>query len=86
MSSSLRKSYAEAETTIASGDLAPQPLVVLHLELVRATRRATPLCDALTEARKAIAADPKDSSAHFNAALMMRSWVSSKALHKSIWK
>lgn len=70
---SLRKSYAESETIYRKAvTLAPQPLVVLHLELVRILSEQRRYGDALTEARKAVAADPKDSSAHFNAALMMQ--------------
>lgn len=70
---SLRKSYAEAESTYRKAvTLAPQPLVVLHLELVRILSEQRRYGDALTEARKAIAADPNDSSAHFNTALMLQ--------------
>ena len=70
---SLRKSYAEAETTYRKAVmLAPQPLVVLHRELARILSEQRRYADALTEARKAVAADPKDSSAHFDAALMLQ--------------
>ncbi len=69
----VRKSYAEAETTYRKAvTLAPQPLVVLHTELVKILSEQRRYGDALTEARKAIAADPKDSSSHFWAALMMQ--------------
>jgi Flp pilus assembly protein TadD len=70
---SLRKSYAESESTYRKAvTLAPQPLVVLHRELARILGEQRRYGDALTEARKAIAADPKDSSAHFDAALMLQ--------------
>jgi tetratricopeptide (TPR) repeat protein len=52
--------------------LAPQPVVVLHRELARILGEQRRYGDALTEARKAIATDPKNSSAHFDAALMMQ--------------
>lgn len=69
----LRKSYAESESIYRKAvSLAPQPLVVLHLELVRILSEQRRYSDALTEARNAVNADPKDSSAHFNAALMMQ--------------
>jgi tetratricopeptide (TPR) repeat protein len=70
---SLRKNYAEAESTYRkSVSLAPQPLVVLHLELVRVLSEQRRYSDAATEAKKAVDADPKDSSAHFNYALMLQ--------------
>ena len=69
----LRKSYSEAESTYRkSVTLAPQPLADIHLELVRVLSEQRRYTDALNEARKAVAADPKSSSAHFNAALMLQ--------------
>jgi Flp pilus assembly protein TadD len=70
---SLRKSYAEAETTYRkSVSLAPQPLVVLHSELVRILGEQRRYADAAAEAKKAVDIDPKDASARFSYAIMLQ--------------
>lgn len=70
---SLRKSYVEAEATYRkSVTLAPQPLVVLHAELVRILGEQRRYTDAAIEAKKAVDIDPKDSSARFSYALMLQ--------------
>jgi len=70
---SLRKSYAEAETAYRkSVSLAPQPQVVLHLELVRVLGEQRRYSEAAAEAKKAIDINPKDFSARFNYALMLQ--------------
>src|SRR5215813_7431356 len=69
----LRKSYAEAEATYRkSVSLAPQPLVVLHQELVRLLSEQRKYADAVSEAKKEVDADPKDFSARFDYALMLQ--------------
>ncbi|MGZ8842401.1 MAG: tetratricopeptide repeat protein [Pyrinomonadaceae bacterium] len=70
---SLRKSYAESETAYRkSVSLAPQPLVVLHSELVRILGEQRRYADAAIEAKKAVDIDPKASSARFSYALMLQ--------------
>jgi Flp pilus assembly protein TadD len=70
---SLRKNYAEAESTYRKSiSLAPQPLVVLHRELARILSEQRRYSDAVTEAKKAVDADPKDFLAHFDYALMLQ--------------
>jgi len=70
---SLRKSYTEAEATYRkSVSLAPQPLVVLHSELVRILGEQRRYTDAAIEAKKAVDIDPKDSAARFSYALMLQ--------------
>jgi ankyrin repeat protein/Flp pilus assembly protein TadD len=70
---SLRRSYAEAEAAYRKAiTLTPQPLVVLHLELVRVLSDQRRYTDASIEAKKAIDIDPKDFSARFNYALMLQ--------------
>jgi len=70
---SLKKNYAEAESTYRkSVSLAPQPQLILHLELVRVLSEQRKYSEALTEAKKAVDVDPKSSSAHFNYALMLQ--------------
>jgi Flp pilus assembly protein TadD len=70
---SLRRSYAEAETTYRKSiSLAPQPLIVLHLELARILGEQRRYNDALTEANRAVEIDPKNYSARFNKALMLQ--------------
>ena len=70
---SLRRSYADAESAYRkSVTLAPQPLIVLHLELVRVLSDQRRYKDAAAEAKKAIEIDPKSFSAHFNYAVMLQ--------------
>ncbi len=70
---SLRRNYTEAESAYRkSVSLAPQPLTVLHLELVRILSDQHRYNDAATEARKAVDIDSKDFSARFNYALMLQ--------------
>ena len=70
---SLKKNYAEAESAYRkSVSLAPQPQLILHLELVRVLSEQRKYSEALTEAKKAVDVDPKSSSAHFNYALMLQ--------------
>ena len=69
----LRQSYAEAETAYRkSVTLTPQPLIVLHLELVRVLSSQRRYSDAAVEAKKAVDIDPKDFSARFNYAVMLQ--------------
>jgi len=69
----LRHSYAEAEAAYRkSVSLAPQPQVVLHLELVRVLSEMRRYTAAAAEAKKAIDIDPKDFSARFNYAVMLQ--------------
>jgi ankyrin repeat protein/Flp pilus assembly protein TadD len=69
----LRHSYVDAEAAYRKAvTLAPQPLVVLHLELVRVLSEQRRYRDAATEAKKAIDIDPKDFSARFNYAVMLQ--------------
>ena len=70
---SLRKNYGEAETAYRKAvSLAPQPLVVLHSELVRIFGEQRRYTDAAIEAKRAVDIDPKDSSARFSYALMLQ--------------
>jgi ankyrin repeat protein/Flp pilus assembly protein TadD len=70
---SLRQSYSEAETAYRKAiTLTPQPLIVLHLELVRVLSNQRRYGDAAAEAKKAVDIDPKDFSAHFNYAVMLQ--------------
>jgi ankyrin repeat protein/Flp pilus assembly protein TadD len=70
---SLRQSFAEAESAYRkSVTLTPQPLIVLQLELVRVLSSQRRYSDAAVEAKKAVAIDPKDYSAHFNYAVMLQ--------------
>src|SRR5260221_131847 len=70
---SLRQSYAEAESAYGKAiTLTPQPLIVLHLELVRLLSNQRRYSDASVEAKKAVDIDPKDFSAHFNYAVMLQ--------------
>jgi tetratricopeptide (TPR) repeat protein len=70
---SLRHSYPDAEAAYRKGvTLTPQPLVVLHLELVRILSEQRRYTDASVEAKKAIDIDPKDFSARFNYAIMLQ--------------
>jgi ankyrin repeat protein/Flp pilus assembly protein TadD len=70
---SLRHSYPDAEAAYRKGvTLTPQPLVVLHLELVRILSEQRRYTDASIEAKKAVDIDPKDFSARFNYAIMLQ--------------
>ena len=70
---SLRRSYADAEAAYRKAvTLTPQPLVVLHLELVRILSEQRRYRDASVEAKKAIDIDAKDFSARFNYAIMLQ--------------
>jgi len=70
---SLRQSYSEAETAYRKAvTLTPQPLIVLHLELVRVLSNQRRYSDAAVEAKKAVEIDPKNFSAHFNYAVMLQ--------------
>jgi ankyrin repeat protein/Flp pilus assembly protein TadD len=69
----LRHSYADAEAAYRkSVTLAPQPLIVLHLELVRVLSEQRRYSDAAAEAKKAIDIDAKNFSARFNYAVMLQ--------------
>jgi Flp pilus assembly protein TadD len=69
----LRKSPSEAEAAYRKSiSLAPQPQVVLHLELARVLGDQRKYSEAAAESRKAIDIDPKDYSARFNYALMLQ--------------
>jgi Flp pilus assembly protein TadD len=70
---SLQHNYAEAENTYRKSiSLTPQPLVVLHAELVRILSEQRRYTDALTEAKKEVDIDPKNFSARFDYALMLQ--------------
>jgi Flp pilus assembly protein TadD len=70
---SLQHNYAEAETAYRkSVSLTPQPLVVLHAELVRILGEQRRYAAALTEAKKEVDIDPKSFSARFDYALMLQ--------------
>ena len=70
---SLRSKNAEAEAAYRKAvTLTPQPLVVLHLELVRVLSAQRRYREGAVEAKKAVDIDPKDFSAHFNYALMLQ--------------
>ena len=70
---SLQHNYAEAETAYRkSVSLAPQPLVVLHAELVRILIEQRRYTEALTEAKKEVDIDPKSFSARFDYALLLQ--------------
>jgi Flp pilus assembly protein TadD len=70
---SLQQNYADAESTYRKSiSLAPQPLVVLHAELVRILSAQRRYTDALTEAKKEVDIDPKNFSARFDYALILQ--------------
>jgi len=70
---SLQENYAEAETAYRkSVSLTPQPLLVLHAELVRILSAQRRYTDALTEAKKEVDIDPKNFSARFDYAVMLQ--------------
>jgi len=70
---SLGNKNVEAEAAYRKAvTLTPQPLVVLHLELVRVLSAQRRYRDGAVEAKKAVDIDPKDFSAHFNYALMLQ--------------
>ena len=68
-----RKSYPDAEAAYRKAvTLAPQPLVVLHSELVRILSDQRRYRDALPEAKRETEIDPKSYSAHFDYALILQ--------------
>jgi ankyrin repeat protein/Flp pilus assembly protein TadD len=70
---SLSSRNVEAEAAYRKAvTLTPQPLVVLHLELVRVLSAQRRYKEGAVEAKKAVDIDPKDFSAHFNYALMLQ--------------
>jgi len=70
---SLQPNYAEAESAYRkSVSLTPQPLVVLHAELVRILSAQRRYADALTEAKTEVDIDPKNYSARFDYAVMLQ--------------
>ena len=70
---SVRKSYPDAEAAYRKAvTLAPQPLVVLHSELVRILSDQRRYRDALPEAKRETEIDPKSYSAHFDYALILQ--------------
>jgi ankyrin repeat protein/Flp pilus assembly protein TadD len=70
---SLRHSYPDAEAAYRKAiTLTPQPLVILHLELVRILSEQRRYTEASVEAKKAIDIDAKDFSARFNYAIMLQ--------------
>jgi tetratricopeptide (TPR) repeat protein len=69
----LRRSYVDAEAAYRKAvSLAPQPLVVLHLELARVLGEQRRYSDAAAESKEAIDIDPKNYSARFNYAIMLQ--------------
>lgn len=70
---SLRHSYPDAEAAYRKAvTLTPQPLMVLHLELVRILSEQRRYTEASAEAKKAVDIDAKDFSARFNYAVMLQ--------------
>ena len=70
---SLQQNYAEAESTYRKAvSLSPQPLLVLHAELVKILSAQRRYAEALTEAKTEVDIDPKSSSAHFDYAIMLQ--------------
>ena len=70
---SLQQNYTEAESTYRKAvSLAPQPLLVLHSELVRILSEQRRYTDALTEAKTEVDIDPKSYSARFDYAIMLQ--------------
>jgi Flp pilus assembly protein TadD len=70
---SLQQNYTEAESAYRkSVSLTPQPLLVLHAELVRILSAQRRYADALTEAKKEVDIDPKNFSARFDYAIMLQ--------------
>ena len=70
---SLGNKFVEAESAYRKAvTLTPQPLIVLHLELVRVLSGQHRYNDAAAEAKKAVDIDAKDFSAHFNYAVMLQ--------------
>src|SRR5215471_2754542 len=70
---SLQKNYVEAESTYRKSiSLAPQPVLVLHSELVRILSEQRRYTDALTEAKTEVDIAPKNFSARFDYALILQ--------------